>query len=103
MKLNVMMLPAGLMLLGACVAQNVEPAAPAPALPSPEQQMLNSAIAMAGPNQNAQTARLNATDNCYWYQHIGPVETTELPLLTATGRPICGPKEVIPTAEEVAS
>lgn len=101
MKLNVMMLPAGLMLLGACVAQNVAPVTPA--LPSPEQQMLNSAIAMAGPNQNAQTTRLNANDNCYWYQHVGPVETTELPLLTATGRPICGPKEVVATVEDVAS
>jgi hypothetical protein len=28
-------------------------------------------------------------DGCYWYRHIGPVETTMLPLLTVEGRPIC--------------
>ena len=28
-------------------------------------------------------------DGCYWYEHVGPVETTMLPLRTAEGRPIC--------------
>ncbi|MBE3636771.1 hypothetical protein ICN82_00975 [Mangrovicoccus sp. HB182678] len=44
--------------------------------------------AMAAPGQNVDTARV-LEDNCYWYDHAGPVETTPLPLLTAEGRPIC--------------
>ncbi|MFW8595023.1 hypothetical protein [Cribrihabitans neustonicus] len=45
--------------------------------------------ALAGPNQNLATARLMPEDGCYWYLHEGPVETTLLPLRTASGNPIC--------------
>ena len=45
--------------------------------------------ALAGPNQDLSTARLRDSDACYWYTHRGPVETTELPLRTAAGNPIC--------------
>ena len=45
--------------------------------------------ALAGPNQDLSTARLMEGDGCYWYTHRGPVETTELPLRTAAGNPIC--------------
>jgi hypothetical protein len=45
--------------------------------------------AMAAPYQNLETVRLLPDDNCYWYQHRGPVETTLLPLRTTTGRAIC--------------
>lgn len=93
MKYTTMILPAGLLLLGACAAQVVEPTAPTL---SPAQQMLESAISLAAPNQDPQTARLRADDNCYWYSHVGPVETTELPLLTSSGSHICGPAEVAP-------
>jgi hypothetical protein len=31
-------------------------------------------------------------DNCFWFSYVGPVETTELPLLTREGRHICAPK-----------
>lgn len=103
MKLNAIMVPAALMLLGACVTPVSEPVAPTPALPTPEQQMFDTAVSMAGPNQNAQSARLRADDNCYWYSYAGPVETTELPLLTATGRHICGPEEVVAAVEPAAS
>lgn len=52
--------------------------------PLPEQ-----VIALAAPWQNVASARLVPTDNCYWYEHVGPVETTLLPLRTREGRPIC--------------
>lgn len=93
MNLRTMMIPAGLVFLGACATEVVEPVA-AP-IPSRAEQMFATAVAMAGPNQNAQTARLRADDNCFWYRYDGPVETTELPLLTATGRHICGPEEEV--------
>ena len=45
--------------------------------------------AIAAPFQDLQTAVLLPEDNCYWYSHAGPVETTLLPLRTTEGRPIC--------------
>lgn len=99
MKIKAMTLPMGFLLLGACAA---EIAAPVAQMPSPDQQMLDSVFAMAGPNQNVQTARLRSDDNCYWYSHVGPVETTELPLLTAEGRHICGPTEAETPVEPTA-
>ncbi len=44
---------------------------------------------IAAPGQDLSRAFLKETDNCYWYLHAGPVETTELPLRTNEGRPIC--------------
>lgn len=52
--------------------------------PIPEQ-----VVALAAPNQDLATARLRPEDNCYWYMHSGPVETTLLPLRTEGGNPIC--------------
>lgn len=48
-----------------------------------------SVLEVAGPNQNLKAIRINPADGCYEYQHIGPVETTFLPLRTAKGNPIC--------------
>ncbi|MCZ4351030.1 hypothetical protein O4H61_00735 [Roseovarius aestuarii] len=48
-----------------------------------------SIVAMAGPNQDLTAVRLEPEDGCLWYRHVGPVETTMLPLRTADGRPIC--------------
>ena len=45
--------------------------------------------ALAAPYQDLRTAVLLPEDNCYWYSHAGPVETTLLPLRTRQGRPIC--------------
>lgn len=46
-------------------------------------------VMMADPYQDLQAVRLKPEDNCYWYQHEGPVEATLLPLRTREGRPIC--------------
>ncbi len=48
-----------------------------------------SVIEIAAPNQDLKAVRINAEDGCYEYRHIGPVETTFLPLRTKQGRPIC--------------
>ena len=48
-----------------------------------------SVVALAAPYQDLTTARLRPEDGCYWYSHRGPVETTELPLRTPEGSPIC--------------
>ncbi|MFD1881288.1 hypothetical protein [Paracoccus pacificus] len=52
--------------------------------PIPEQ-----VVAIAGPNQDLTTARLDPADNCYWYYYAGPVETTLVPLRAANGNQIC--------------
>ncbi|PVH30804.1 hypothetical protein DDE20_01890 [Pararhodobacter oceanensis] len=43
----------------------------------------------AAPGQNLTTIRILPEDGCYWYEHVGPVETTILPLRTRDNRPIC--------------
>lgn len=50
--------------------------------------------AIAAPYQNLQEVVLKPEDGCYWYRHVGPVETTMLPLRTEAGRPICTLAEV---------
>jgi hypothetical protein len=46
-------------------------------------------VLLAAPYQNLREVILNPEDGCYWYRHVGPVETTMLPLRTTEGRPIC--------------
>ena len=46
-------------------------------------------LEIAAPYQNLNAVRYGPNDNCYWYRHAGPVETTWLPLRTAVGNPIC--------------
>ena len=48
-----------------------------------------SVASIAAPYQDLSTARIRTEDGCYWYTHQGPVETTELPLRTTNGSPIC--------------
>ena len=75
-----------LLALGACAV---------PFMPSPEpepfflEELPPQVAALAAPYQDLQAVRLRPEDGCYWYRHVGPVETTLLPLRTAEGRPIC--------------
>ena len=71
-------------LLAGCVATGTGASQEDALPPLPEE-----VAAVAAPWQNLATARLMAGDNCYWYEHSGPVETTMLPLRTPEGRPIC--------------
>ena len=75
--------------LGAC-SETLSNSQGSGALPPVPEQI----AALAAPNQDLSTARLRPEDNCYWYMHSGPVETTLLPLRTTRGNPIC----VKPTA-----
>ncbi|WP_037312443.1 hypothetical protein [Ruegeria halocynthiae] len=52
-----------------------------------------SVVALAAPGQDLTTARLVPEDNCFWYEHSGPVETTLVPLRAASGGPICAVRE----------
>ncbi|WP_298911367.1 hypothetical protein [uncultured Aliiroseovarius sp.] len=41
------------------------------------------------PGQDTSDLRVDARDGCLMYRHIGPVETTYIPLRTKQGRAIC--------------
>jgi hypothetical protein len=53
----------------------------------------DTVTSIAAPFQNLEMVVLLPEDNCYWYSHTGPVETTLLPLRTTQGRPICVKRE----------
>jgi hypothetical protein len=80
MRLHLMPLTPALVLLAACV--------PVPDMTEPG-GLPEEVLAIAAPGQDLSTARLLPEDNCFWYQHRGPVETTLLPLRNRNGRPIC--------------
>ncbi|MDC0738812.1 hypothetical protein N6L24_11010 [Cognatishimia sp. SS12] len=46
-------------------------------------------LEIADPSQDLTAVTLREEDGCYWYRHVGPVETTLLPLRNKEGRPIC--------------
>lgn len=46
-------------------------------------------VAIAATYQDLNAVRIDPSDGCYVYRHVGPVETTFLPLRTVEGRPIC--------------
>ena len=50
-------------------------------------------IARAAPNQNLDAVTSLEEDGCFWYQHVGPVETTLLPLVSTRGRHLCTVRE----------
>lgn len=52
-------------------------------------ELPESVATIAAPYQNLREVTLEPEDGCYWYRHVGPVETTMLPLRTNEGRPIC--------------
>ena len=79
-----------LLVLAGCAAQRPDIAAEE-ASPYP---IPNEVVAIAGPNQDLTTARLDPADDCYWYYHAGPVETTLVPLRAANRNQICNAKPV---------
>ncbi|WP_375266663.1 hypothetical protein [Planktotalea sp.] len=46
-------------------------------------------LAIAAPYQDLAAVRIDPADGCYVYRHVGPVETTFIPLRSVRGRPIC--------------
>lgn len=74
-----------LLLLSACAA----PSEPGPGGPNFLEELPEGLAEVAAPDQNLRAVIIAPEDGCYWYQHVGPIETTFLPLLTRDGRPIC--------------
>lgn len=46
-------------------------------------------LSIAAAGQDLTALKIDPIDGCYTYRHIGPVETTMLPLRAKNGRPIC--------------
>lgn len=46
-------------------------------------------LTLADPKQDLKAVKVDPVDGCLVYRHVGPVETTFLPLRTREGRPIC--------------
>ena len=53
------------------------------------QQLSKGVLAIAAPYQDLKAVKIDPSDGCYVYRHVGPVETTFLPLRTVNGNPIC--------------
>ncbi len=61
------------------------------------QTLPEGVIEKAAPNQDLTAVKIDEVDGCYVYRHVGPVETTFLPLRTRAGNPICSrPAEPAP-------
>ena len=46
-------------------------------------------LSIAAAGQDLTALQIDPVDGCYTFRHIGPVETTMLPLRAKNGRPIC--------------
>lgn len=46
-------------------------------------------LEIAAPYQDLTAVKVDPIDGCYVYRHVGPVESTLLPLRAKNGRPIC--------------
>lgn len=53
------------------------------------EELPEGVLAIVATNQDLTAVKIEPSDGCYVYRHVGPVETTFLPLLTSDGRPIC--------------
>lgn len=73
-------------LLAACQTTAVAPTGPDAGLIAEVPEQI---LEVAAPGQDLTALRIDPIDGCYTYRHIGPVETTFLPLRSKSGRPIC--------------
>ena len=53
------------------------------------QELPEGVLEIAAPYQDLTAVKVDPIDGCYVYRHVGPVETTLLPLRAKNGRPIC--------------
>lgn len=91
---NVFLAGSMLAFVGACTTSTsaVSPETDPAAL----EELPEGVIAIAAPNQNLQSVRIQPDDGCYWFQWVGPVETSYLPLRSRDGRPICARPQKTP-------
>lgn len=80
------LLSVALLFLAACSVQGTSPVDESTGF---LKEVPPQVVLLAAPYQNLQEVILKPEDGCYWYRHVGPVETTMLPLRTTEGRPIC--------------
>jgi len=86
MRTTFALLGGAAMVLSACVtSQSTDPNAPETFI----EEVPESLIELAAPRQDMTTLQIDPIDGCYVYRHVGPVETTKLPLRAKNGRPIC--------------
>lgn len=62
-------------------------------------ELPESLLAMAAPHQDLKAVKLDPATGCFIYRHVGPVETTFLPLVSRQGRPICTARPETPAGE----
>lgn len=53
------------------------------------EELPEAVLQAAAPYQDLTAVMIEPSDGCYVYRHVGPVETTLIPLRTVSGRPIC--------------
>lgn len=75
-----------MLVLGACAVPVADTADAKAEIPA---EVITQLTAMAAPHQDMQSVEFQPEDGCYWYRHVGPVETTMIPLLTEDGRQLC--------------
>lgn len=80
------LLTGALLTLGACAVPVGTERAPEQGIPPDAMEQI---AALAAPYQDLSTVERRPGDGCYWYRHVGPVETTMLPLRTPEGNSIC--------------
>ncbi|MFN3661590.1 hypothetical protein [Yoonia sp.] len=95
MNLSSKLLIVAVMSLGACAEMPMQSTADASGSVS---NVPDSVREIAAPFQDLSTVVFLEEDNCYWYEHQGPVETTLLPLRTVTGSTICAETAPPPAA-----
>lgn len=62
-------------------------------------ELPESLLNMAAPHQDLKAVKLDPATGCFIYRHVGPVETTFLPLVSRQGRPICTARPETPAGE----
>lgn len=86
MKKTIAFVGFGAMLLSGCVETvGTTGVVPSQFIENVPERVLE--IAAAG--QDVSAMKIDPLDGCYTYRHVGPVETTMLPLRAKNGRPIC--------------
>tara|TARA_R110000796_G_scaffold39114_4_gene97843 strand:- start:1565 stop:1864 length:300 start_codon:yes stop_codon:yes gene_type:complete len=95
MKISLWLIGSTVTLLGACA----QPVAPPPVVENGFMTELPaSVLAIAAPYQDLNAVKLQPSDGCFVYRHVGPVETTFLPLRSKSGNPICTRQPGVPVA-----
>ena len=86
MKKMIALLACSTVLLGACVdSASMSASAPSQFI----SEVPEGVLSIAAGGQDLTALNVDPVDGCYVYRHVGPVETTMLPLRASNGRPIC--------------